>query len=69
MLIEVRHKRALEEALEAVGRAKRGAGKNISPELVALEMRSALEKIGEVVGETVSEDILERVFSQFCIGK
>jgi len=69
MVIEVRHKRALEEALEAVGRAKRGAGENISPELVALEIRSALEKIGEIVGETVSEDILERVFSQFCIGK
>jgi len=69
MLIEVRHKRALEEGLEAVERAKRGAGENISPELVALEIRSALEKIGEIVGETVSEDILERVFSQFCIGK
>jgi tRNA modification GTPase len=40
-----------------------------SPELLALELRLALEAIGELVGDVCTEDLLDRVFSQFCIGK
>ncbi len=69
VVMEVRHKRALEEALDAVEGAKRGARSDVSPELMALEIRSALDRLGEIVGETVSEDVVERIFSQFCIGK
>jgi len=36
---------------------------------VALEVRSVLDKLGEIVGETVSEDLLDRIFSRFCVGK
>ena len=38
-------------------------------ELVAMELRAALDQIGRVVGAVYTEDILDRVFSQFCIGK
>jgi tRNA modification GTPase len=39
------------------------------PELLALELRSALEQVGEIAGTVYTEDLLDRVFSQFCIGK
>jgi tRNA modification GTPase len=38
-------------------------------ELVAAEIRAALDALGEVVGAICTDDVLDRVFSQFCIGK
>ena len=40
-----------------------------SPEFLSLDLRSALDALGEITGETTPDDILERIFSSFCIGK
>ena len=40
-----------------------------SLELVALELRTAVNAVGEIVGKTATEDLLDSIFSQFCIGK
>ncbi len=69
VVMAARHKRALEEALEAVDSAKKETRRDIASEIVAMEIKSALGKLGEIVGETVSEDVLDKIFSQFCIGK
>ncbi len=69
VVMEARHKRALEEALEAVDSAKKETGRDMASEIVAMEIKSALGKLGEIVGETVSEDVLDKIFSQFCVGK
>jgi tRNA modification GTPase len=69
MVLVARHKRCLEEALEAVQSARKEVAANFSPEIAALEVRSALDRVGEIVGETVAEDVLDRIFSRFCIGK
>ena len=39
------------------------------PELLALELRRALEQLGEMVGAVYTDDLLDRMFSRFCIGK
>src|SRR5262249_37585337 len=39
------------------------------PELLALEVRGALDQIGEMVGAVYTDDLLDRIFSRFCIGK
>ena len=44
-------------------------GERLPGELVAFEIRSALEALGEIVGETTPEDVLDRIFDSFCIGK
>ncbi|HEY3216917.1 MAG TPA: tRNA uridine-5-carboxymethylaminomethyl(34) synthesis GTPase MnmE [Candidatus Eisenbacteria bacterium] len=63
-----RHVEALGRAREALGRAAGAAG--AAPgEIVALELREALEAIGEVTGRSAGEDLLERIFARFCIGK
>ena len=39
------------------------------PEILALELRETLEQLGEMVGAVYTEDLLDRIFSRFCIGK
>lgn len=59
----------LDEALTALARAQTLAEASLGEELVAAEVRSALHAVGEVVGAVYTDDLLDRVFSRFCIGK
>lgn len=68
-ITNLRQKQALKNASAAAGRAVESVEKDLSPELIAIELREALDSIGEITGEIVTDDILDRVFSQFCIGK
>jgi tRNA modification GTPase len=65
----LRHKLALERAEESLQKAKESIEKEMSPEFIALDLKLALEHLGEIVGETTTEDILDKIFSDFCIGK
>jgi len=69
ILTNVRHKTALLEAKTDLLNAVRELEAGNSPEFVAFEIRMALEAIGELVGETTTEEVLDRIFSRFCIGK
>ena len=65
----LRHAEALERTRAALGRAARAAAEGLPGEIVALELREALSALGEVTGRSVSEDLLERIFTKFCVGK
>jgi tRNA modification GTPase len=69
ILSNLRHKRAIEAAQEALSQALASVEANLSWEFITLDLQRALEALGEIVGETTSEEILDRIFSQFCIGK
>ena len=62
-----------EEALEGTAASCRQALKSISdgvsPELLAVDIDEALMRIGELMGEVTSQEVLDRIFSRFCIGK
>jgi len=60
---------SLRRAAESLARARRLAGRGDAEELVAAELRAALDALGEVTGTVCSEDILDRIFQRFCIGK
>ncbi len=64
-----RHAEALARSREALGRAARVARDGAPGEIVALELRESLGALGEVTGQSVTEDLLDRIFSRFCIGK
>lgn len=68
-LCDRRHREALLRAREAVDRFCSGSDSGLSPEFLALELREALHALGEITGETTPDEILDRIFSQFCIGK
>ncbi|MCD6353075.1 MAG: tRNA uridine-5-carboxymethylaminomethyl(34) synthesis GTPase MnmE [Proteobacteria bacterium] len=65
----LRHKVSLEKATQWIKKAVRGLEEGISVEFVAFDIKSALECLGEIVGETTTEKILDQIFSEFCIGK
>lgn len=65
----VRCRGSLDEAVAAIHRAQAIAAAASGEELVAAELRVALHALGEVVGAVYTDDLLDRVFSRFCIGK
>jgi tRNA modification GTPase len=69
LLSNLRHKQALENAREGLEQALEASRANLSAEFISVDLGRALQALGEIVGETTSEDILDRIFSQFCIGK
>jgi len=64
----LRHKTALVNALGAANRVLAGLG-SLTPDLLALDLQAALDLLGEIVGATTTEDVLDMIFAQFCIGK
>jgi tRNA modification GTPase len=69
IITSVRHRDALRRAGEALHRALEALRQGLSPEFPAVEIREALEALGLITGETTDEEILDRIFSKFCIGK
>jgi tRNA modification GTPase len=67
--INTRHRDCLRRALEACDRAQGALGDGLSGEYVAVDLDEALRSIGEIIGVVDMEQILDSVFSQFCIGK
>ena len=65
----VRHVHALERALASINSFITAVDRKTSPEFLSFELREALDAIGEIIGITTPEDILNKIFSNFCIGK
>ena len=68
-ITSARHKGALVQALNGLERVVEAENESMPMEIVASELRWSLERIGEITGESTSEDILDYIFSEFCIGK
>jgi tRNA modification GTPase len=69
VMINSRHQDALQRARTAALRAADALRADLTLELVALDLRIAVNAVGEIVGKTTTEDLLDTIFSQFCIGK
>jgi tRNA modification GTPase len=64
-----RQKSLLEEAAEALEAASRALEEKVTIDLVAEDIQAALAALGRITGEVSSDDLLERMFSNFCLGK
>ena len=69
VMINSRHQDALNRARAATRRTIDALRANATLELVAMDLRIAVNAVGEIVGKTATEDLLDSIFSQFCIGK
>ena len=69
IVTNARHQDALRRANAALNDAIESLTNAMPPELVAVDLHISLDALGDIVGKTTTEDILDRIFSQFCIGK
>jgi len=69
LITSSRHKDALEKTQESVQGALTMIQQGESGDFLALNLRSALHFLGTITGEITNEDILDSIFSRFCIGK
>lgn len=65
----LRHQASLLAARDALERAETSVAARLSGEFVAVDLRAAVEALGEITGATATEDVLDRIFREFCIGK
>jgi tRNA modification GTPase len=64
-----RHVSSLTKAQEALHKVNEGLNSNIQSDFLALDIRYALEALGEITGQVTNDDLLGNIFSKFCIGK
>ncbi len=69
VVTRARHKRSLEDASAHIREAIESLDKGLSAEFVAYGVREAILCLGTIIGKTLSDDILDRIFGEFCIGK
>ncbi|GKS56720.1 tRNA modification GTPase MnmE [Nitrospira sp.] len=69
VVTRLRHRDALDRARESLQHAQQGACARVSAEFLSVDLRAAVQALGELTGDVTTEDLLNRIFSDFCIGK
>ena len=69
VITNARHVEALKTAEHALLQVKDGLQKNLSGDLISIDIRTALHALGSITGKITNTDILDSIFSRFCIGK
>jgi tRNA modification GTPase len=69
VISDARHREALVRGIKALERFLTGINEGLAGEFLALELRDALDFLGEITGETTPGEILEKIFTRFCVGK
>ena len=69
ILTNARHRDALQKVYENMKSFIRDISEGVDEVVLAIELRSALDFLGEITGEVTTEDILNHIFGKFCIGK
>jgi tRNA modification GTPase len=65
----LRHRQALKDASKYFKDAFHNTNQELPMEIIALDLNSGLQALGDIIGETTNEDIIEKIFSDFCLGK
>jgi len=69
LVMNLRQKRGLEETKRSINRALEGANQGLSEELIAFDLREGIRRLEEITGEVVVDEVLDHIFSRFCVGK
>ncbi len=69
VITNIRHKNLINQAIESIKNAKEIVQGNMPIDIVAVYIKEILENLGNITGEFVTEDIINEIFSKFCLGK
>ena len=69
LLTNIRHKKAVEEARESIGMVLDSIRNGMTEDFFSMDLMNAYESLGKITGESVEDDLVEEIFSKFCLGK
>ncbi len=69
IITNLRHQQALEDTLNSLYRARESFQSEMPYDFVTIDLKAGLEYIGMITGETLTEDIIDQIFAEFCLGK
>ena len=69
LITNIRHKNQIEIAMKNIEEAKTAVINNMPIDMIAISIKQTLEELGKITGENVAEDIINEIFSKFCLGK
>lgn len=68
-LTNIRHKNAITNAIKKLEKSKQTIVDNMPIDIISIDIKDALEELGKITGDSVSEDIIKEIFKKFCLGK
>ena len=69
IITNIRHRNQIHKAIEIITGTTSRREQNLPIDIIAIEIKNVLEELGEITGDNVSEDIINKIFSKFCLGK
>jgi len=69
MITNIRHENCLKRAKESLKEANRAIEEGMPVDLISIDIKKAMEDLGEITGESITDEIVNRIFEDFCIGK
>ncbi|MBA3533401.1 MAG: tRNA uridine-5-carboxymethylaminomethyl(34) synthesis GTPase MnmE [Ardenticatenales bacterium] len=69
LITNPRHKQAIQQAIQHIAAAIEGAQQGLPADFLTIDLHAAVNALGEITGENATEDLLDAIFSRFCIGK
>ena len=68
-ITNIRHKTALMESLDSMKLVQKSIEDDMPEDFYSIDLMNAYEQLGSIIGEAVEEDLVEQIFSKFCMGK
>ncbi len=69
MITNTRHKNLIGEAINHLEEAKKTLENDMPIDIISIDIKEALQSLGKITGENVSDDVIKEIFSKFCLGK
>ena len=69
IITNIRHKNQIENGLKNINEAIKAVDNNLPIDIISISIKQTLEDLGKITGANVSEDIINEIFSKFCLGK
>ena len=69
IITEMRHKKLIEDAIAHTENAKKTISSNIPIDIISINIKEIIEDLSKITGENVTEDVINEIFSKFCLGK
>ena len=69
MITNIRHKAALKEALDSLELVERSIDDGMPEDFFSIDLMNAYEQLGTIIGEALEDDLVNEIFSRFCMGK